>query len=262
MNDDFERYIDNTATGFYDLIVFCKVNGMRASLLDYAKAVAPTWYWFMDPMSTAKAIDATYYAQNATFASATASDVAERFKLINNNAYHLIEGFDPDLYYPEDLKKIHDIVFIGNYTSVRYNQIISLRTLGHQITVFGNGWEDANITPVYGEDERIEMNQAKWVLNFCQDDIIFSDRIVKALACGANIISSECEDLKRSTWYSGMQQLKTFSSLGEFDTIISNSTASEGFEKITAGTMKEYFSWKSVCAVDILERVKEWREKQ
>jgi hypothetical protein len=182
----------------FDLQIFCKVNQMRPQLLHDVKDSGPTWYWFMDNFATCRLLHASTYAANASFASATASDVTERFEMINKNAHHIFEGYNPKLYYKEDLRKVHDYIFIGNATVPRIIALTDLRKEGLDISIFGYGWPlgmKAN-PPVHGEDERIEINSSKVVLNLCHDSVIFSDRVTKALACGANIISQTCQDMR------------------------------------------------------------------
>jgi hypothetical protein len=228
----------------YDLIVFCKVNGMHPMLLAEAQEVGPTWYWFMDPMKTAKHIDAASYAMCTTFASATGSDVADRFRMVNKNTSQIFEGFDPAIYFHEELRKIHNGVFIGNCTGQRMDEIFALRLMGVDVTIFGSGWPasfDAN-APVRNEDERVEINQSKWVLNLPQDEVIFSDRVIKALGCGANVISKKCKDLVVFNGY-----VKTYTDAFEVTRLIQYLHNGE-YGKRLAHMMAEDHSWQSVCA--------------
>ncbi len=237
----------------YDLQVFCKTNQMDSQLLNYCKVTGKTWYWFMDNMEVARAVNASAYAQNATFASATASDVADRFGMVNKNSYHIFEGYDPDVYFYEDIKKIHDVIFIGNATVPRIIQINNLRSAGVNVTVFGQGWPFGMKpeSPVFGEDERTEINQSKIVLNLCHDDVIFSDRVVKALACGADVISQPCKDLLFS---SIGENLHMFTCVDSFRHVAKNITGVQSqASKNKADHMKEHYSWEAVCK-GILEK--------
>ncbi len=195
MHQDFDVIIN---TKKFDLIVFCKVNQMVPEFLDRAKVAGPTWYWFMDNFETCRQMNAAGYAASADYASATASNVAERFKSVNKKAHHIFEGFNPNVYYHEDLPKIHDFLFIGNATVPRIAALQKLTNNGHKVSVFGHGWPIGMMTngSVYDDDERTEINSAKVVLNLCHDKTIFSDRVIKALACGANVISQNCTDIK------------------------------------------------------------------
>lgn len=258
MHEYFDGIIN---TRRFDLIVFCKTNQMNPVFLDIAKCSGPTWYWFMDPMNTAKQMHASDYAQNATFASATASDVYERFALINKNSYHMFEGYDPDVYFYEDMRKIRDVVFIGNATIPRIMAIKELKEAGVEITIFGHGWP-MGMHPcpsVFGEDERIEINQSKTVLNLCQDEVLFSDRVTKALACGAKIISQPCKDLFDIDTFGLKSWVGMFTNAKQFIQV--NETLDlSGREEQIANVTKTVSSWKNVCK-DILGKVEEYNER-
>lgn len=188
----------------FDLQIFCKVNQMHPVILHLAKESGPTWYWFMDNFEGCRQINAATYAANATYASATASDVAERFSMVTKNAHHIFEGYNPKLYFKEEERKVRDFIFIGNATVPRIVTLTDLRKKGLKIDIFGYGWPIGMKAsgPVQGEDERIEINSSKVVLNLCHDNVIFSDRVTKALACGANVISQNCTDIKEMVkWF-------------------------------------------------------------
>jgi hypothetical protein len=242
----------------FDLIVFCKVNGMHPVFLDDVKEVAPTWYWFMDNMEMANNIHAEAYARNATFASATASDVAERFQSINKRAYHMMEGFDHTVYFYEDLKKIHDVIFIGNATIPRVIEINNLTKAGIEVTIFGSGWPiGMNVnSPVRDDDERTEINQSKVVLNLCHDEVIFSDRVTKALACGAKVISQPCKDLLNIDTEPYKSWVGTYvGSEGFKEACLQISTTSR--QEYIATEARSNSSWFMVCR-DILAKLEEY----
>jgi hypothetical protein len=257
MHQDFDSVV---STETFDLVVFCKVNQMEPFMLDRAKKAGPTWYWFMDNFATCRQMNAAGYASNATYASATASDVAERFSMINNNAYHIFEGFDPKAYYKEDLKKIHDYLFIGNATVPRIIKIQELIRKGMNISIFGYGWPVGMQVnpPVFGEDERTEINSSKIVLNLCHDNVIFSDRVTKALACGANVLSQNCKDLREmAKWFTDnpAQQADIENTDAEWIAIVSDRKNIEalGYSMMinvesVDKFMKANHSWESVAS--------------
>ncbi len=248
MWEDFGRFISDKK---YSLIIFCKVNGMHPALLHKAKCAGPTWYWFMDNKEMSKLIGAATYAQNASFASSTASNVVERFKLLNKRSYHIVEGFDPDTYYYEDLEKIHDFVFIGNATKERVRELRRLQVMAQRrsFTIFGEGWpegDEFNVNaPVFGEDERTEINKAKFVLNLVHDEYIFSDRVTKALGCGATVISQYSKDLDKvfgDTTFS-YASYEDFSRSAECSLALFTPEQSEAMANVIA----HEYSWESVC---------------
>lgn len=254
MHADFESFIQDRK---FDLTVFCKVNQMNPSMITHAGACGPTWYWFMDPAATARAMQASMYAQRADFCSATCSDVQWRFSMVNYKAYQMIEGYDPDVYYFEDLRKIRQCVFIGNATIPRIQIINDLKKAGVEVTIFGHGWPVGMKTcpPVFNEDERTEICQSKVVLNLVQDGNIFSDRIVKALACGAEVASMHCDDLTT--------KFPTFVHLADSPEQLSNvikHLSSKPQSSIMlherVGLIERDYTWKAVCNT-IMEKVGE-----
>lgn len=265
MHSDFFSLINGRK---FDLQVFCKTNQMHPRTLQDAKDSGPTWYWFMDNFEVCRQINAAGYAANASFASASASNVAERFKLLNNNAHHIFEGYNPKLYFREDLPKIHEFLFIGNATIPRIIKIQDLIRSGMRISIFGSGWPVGMMVhaPVFGEDERIEINSAKVVLNLCHDDTIFSDRVAKALACGANVITQRCKDLQEMVkWFTDIPEEQTALEETEADWIaivnewwdFANFTEDMVIFRPQINIdeyMRNHHSWASVCA-GMMEKV-------
>ncbi len=260
---DFELFIKGKN---YKLIVFCKTNQLNPQFLEVAKRAGPTWYWFMDPLTTARAVIAAEYAKYATYASATSSEVLELFKEVNKNSFQMIEGYDPDTYFYEDLEKIYDITFIGNATPQRVDDIFSLwKKIGYtDIHVFGSGWDAMTGAkpPVFNEEERRVINQSKIVLNLCHSNI-FSDRIVKSLGCGAIVLSQYCEDINKefhNIITGGDPSLLQLWDTPESAHHLINLYLKDkrGLPVITrnnlAGYMQQNYSWKAVCQ-SIMEKV-------
>ena len=267
MWDDFKKFLRRKCR--YKLIVFCKANQMHPEML-YQPAKAPTWYWFMDPLATAEATIADEYAKYATYASATSSEVLKLFKKVNDNSFQIIEGYDPDTYFYEEVPdhrkpKLLDITFIGNATEKRIKDVGNLlNEINDSIEIFGQNWpkEFCSNTPVYNHEERDIINHSKIVLNLCHSNI-FSDRVVKSLACGALVLSQYCEDLE--THLAEIQNWSDNSLLQLWDTpqsahhLIDVYLKGDGLSKQTrqklANYMKENYSWKAVCK-QIMETVK------
>lgn len=262
MWDDFKKFLRRKLK--YELIVFCKTNQMHPEMLDLT-GTAPTWYWFMDPLATAEATIADEYARHATYASATSSEVLELFKKVNGNSFQIIEGYDPDIYYYEDLEKIYDITFIGNATQKRVDAIALLSNVigNKKIHVFGLNWpsalETSNIAvnpPVYNQAERRVINKSKIVLNLCQDKIMFSDRVVKSLACGALVLSQDCKDIAAMNQSFGTLRIFGNPNMAAFiASLYLKSLPRKDVLKENELLAKRHYSWKAVCQ-QIMEKVK------
>lgn len=264
MWEDFKKFLRKKIK--YELIVFCKTNQMHPEMLDLT-GTAPTWYWFMDPLATAEATIADEYAKFATYASATSSEVQELFKKVNDNSFQIIEGYDPDVYFYEDVAKVIDIIFIGNATPKRIKDLLSLKAAidNKKIHIFGSGWppEFSPYPPEYNHSERHLINRSKIVLNLCQDKTMFSDRVVKSLACGALVLSQYCTDLEshlaeiqNGNQPSLLQLWDTPQSLHHLLSIyLANPYIPNQTRRSLDGYMEVNHSWKAVCQ-QIMEKVK------
>ena len=252
MWNDFQQFLNGKR---YELIIFSKVNNLHPELVTYASRFGKTWYWFMDNLGLAKRIHADEYAKRADFVSATSEEVSEWFQKVNPNTFQIIEGFDPDTYFHEDLPKVYDLLFVGNATEKRINDLRLLRN-GQMLTVFGNGWPpdfDAK-PPIYNEELRKAICQSKIVLNLVHSNI-FSDRVILTAASGGFVLSQACPDLRKH--FRRKRHLDWFRTADEAQRLINYYLTNEKErEKIARSGMRyvrRKYSWKAVCS-EILEK--------
>ena len=191
MWNDYVQFIINKK---YDLILFSKVSDFNPGLVNLSRHYGKTWYWFMDDIDMADRINSYELVERCDFASSTSSDVMREFKKFNNNSYQIIEGYDPEVFYKEDLPKIYDVTFFGSATKERVRAVERLKDFN--VTIFGEHWPEGfgAYPSVYRDDLRKVINQSKIILNFCHGNI-FSDRVVTSMACGAFVLSEYCEDI-------------------------------------------------------------------
>jgi len=172
------------------LVFFSKCNGIHSEIIKWCSDRVVVFYWFMDYTHNITS-EIMKHVEYATFASATSSEVVDIFKQVNSNTHWIIEGYDPEICFYEELTPIYNTVFIGNATPKRIEQL-----KGSDVTIFGSGWPkefNAN-PPVYGHEFRKVVCQSKFVLNLVHGNI-FSNRVVDSLACGTDIHSEWCKDL-------------------------------------------------------------------
>ena len=86
-----------------DLVLFSKINNVAPFIVKKVNNKIPTWYWFMDNIQVANAIQAVEYAKRAAFVSATSSEVVDLFEKYNSNTKLIIEGYEPEIFYPENV---------------------------------------------------------------------------------------------------------------------------------------------------------------
>lgn len=250
---DFTNYITGKT---WDLLIFSKVNSMHPDLLHYAKNSGKVVYWFMDGIAVAKAIDVYQYAKNADIVSVTSEEVKTRlqnyFKInkFELNIHQIIEGFDPDFHYRENLPEIYDVIFAGSATPQRIKDIARLKEIVPSLQVWGNGWpKEFNAHPqLFKDDIRKVICQSKIVLNLVHSNI-FSDRIVISMACGAFVLSQYCHDLENFfkmgehlDWFKSWKGAKE-----KINFYLENVIDRDIIAKFGNMYVRENFNWTEIC---------------
>lgn len=259
MWNDFYEFLKGKR---YKLIIFSKVNDLSPDLITHARQYGKTWYWFMDNLGIARAIHADEYVKRADFASATSQEVSDWFKEFNPNVFQILEGFDPDTYFYENLPKVYDLLFVGNATDKRVNDIKHLRN-SHTITIFGNGWPDdfCARSPVYNEELRKVICQSRIILNLVHSNI-FSDRVILTAASGGFVLSQACPDLERH--FQRKKHMDWFSTEDEAHQLIHYYLKHEDERERIAQSGMQYvrqkYSWESVCQ-EILQKTEKFQQK-
>lgn len=204
MNGHFVDYIMHLKKEDFDLVVFCKTDTLMPHSVRLVSKKFKTFYYFMDPLATARNFPSYELARYCHFASATSSEVVSYFNEYRwasrgpflKEAVQIIEGanFEKTFKIPET-KKIYDIVFVGN-ADFKRTEVIS--SITHPVTIFGNGWPPKFNAkpPVYNEEWNLVMNQAKISLNITRSNI-FSNRIIDSMAAGTFVLSSYANDITK-----------------------------------------------------------------
>ena len=228
-----------------ELVLLSKVNGVDPNIFSSVKA-RNVWYWFMDNIKVAEAVNAIEYAKISSHASATSSEVVELFKTVNQSSYNIIEGFEPKIFYKEEAEKDIDVLFFGNATTKR---IELLSKIDKKVEVFGVGWPEefkAN-NLVFLDDLRKVIARSKIVLNLVHSNI-FSDRVVTAMACGSFVLSEYCRDL--FTYFDNEEHLVWFTNTDECNKYINEYLVDDDKrEQIAQNGMKkvnELYTWDMV----------------
>ena len=173
---------DTIREGLFDLVVFSKCNGVSNEIFKKAKSHSKTCLWFMDPLTSFNE-EMRVKTSLVTYFCCDKINVLQAASEINKNSFHVCEGYDEQVDKPHDLKKQHDVSFIGNLYGNR-NEMIS--KINNDVTIF---------TSVYGTDHAKAVSSSKINLNFCTDDGA-SDRVYKIMAAGGFLISNDWEGRK------------------------------------------------------------------
>ena len=98
----------------YDLIFFCKCNGISVNVVDRCNRYAKTFLWYMDPLNGNYNDELKEKIKVADYVGVAKWEVYLEAKKLNPNTHFLIEGFDPKWDYPIESETKYDITFIGN----------------------------------------------------------------------------------------------------------------------------------------------------
>ena len=196
----------------FDLVLFLKTDTIDPSLVKKFSKKFTTWYFFMDPPSVAKKINAYRYAKYATFSSATFPCLHKEFKRYNTNSYHLRQGYDSKIFNKiKDSKKNIDLLFIGTKDKNRAQKIKFLNYF-FDVVCYGEGWDNK---PIYRNKLNKIFNKSRVVINFNRKGDGFSVKLSQILGSGAFVITEYCDDLKKLfkknknlVWFSDIHELK------------------------------------------------------
>lgn len=233
----------------YDLILFSKVNSMHPKLISYAKEHGKTFYWFMDDISVAKAIQMQIYAQEADIVSVTSKEVKDWLSgEFSIPAHQIIEGFDTETHYVEDCEKKYDLLFAGSPLPKRVRYCSELKD-EFNLIIAGEGWPDEfeSIGNVYARKLRGLIAQSRIILNFTHQNA-FSDRIVISMACGGFVLTEYANDLV--DFFSAKEHLVWFHDINEAKELIRYYLGNEDKRRQIAFDGSQYvqrFSWKKQC---------------
>jgi spore maturation protein CgeB len=182
----------------YDLIVFCKANGVMAETIKACGQYATTCWWMMDAIDHLEA-DPNYFKMATVSDISIVSTKAVQDLLITNgiqNVYHIIQGIDPKEFHPINTEKIYDIVFIGQKTKKRDYIINIIKSWGYKIKAFGHGYDSI----VIGDEFNKACCSAKICLNINNTSLnidSFSDRIIRYMATRSCVLTEYSKGLEK-----------------------------------------------------------------
>ena len=182
----------------YDLIIFCKGNGITPETIAACSRITQTLWYMMDAKSHLDH-DKTYYdmAREATFNVATTGAVCDVLKEAGaQNVTHIIQGVDPKQFHPVEERKIYDVVFVGQKTVKRETVIDAIKKVGISVKCYGPGWGQE----VYGEDFNHACAEGQILLAINNTDSgqdSFSDRILRYMATGGFVTTEYTMGLEK-----------------------------------------------------------------
>lgn len=105
----------------YDIVFFCKCNGVHFTVIKECSIYAKVFLWYMDPLNGNYDDELIKKIVIADYVGVAKWEVYLKAKELNPNTHFLIEGFDPKWDYPIECEKKYDVSFIGNPYGARWN---------------------------------------------------------------------------------------------------------------------------------------------
>ena len=233
----------------FDLIIFCKGNGISPETIKACSNKTTTCWYMMDALEHLKALPIYYdMARMADFNIVTTKELYDDLRKKGiYNVRHIIQGISTEEFYPTEFAIEYDIVFIGQRTDKRDYIINLLRSKGYKIKVFGPDYDKA----VTGKEFNNACCKAFICLginNTSASSDAFSDRIIRYMATKSCVLTEYTKGLEK--YFKNFKHLVWFKNTAELianiDTLLDNemlrkTIASAGYKKV-----KKEHTWEKV----------------
>jgi len=193
MNSEVIKFAAN-----YDLLIFCKANGISPETISKCSQITKTLWYMMDAKVHLE-MDKTYFdmAAAARFNIVTTKEVADLLQSTGiNNVTHILQGIDPKQFHPVDnVEKKYDVVFIGQKSKKRETIIGEIKAAGISVKCWGPGWS----AEVYGEAFNRACAEGRILLainNTDSSEDSFSDRMLRYMATGGCVVTEYSKGLE------------------------------------------------------------------
>jgi len=173
------RMVSDVATIKPDLVVYSKCNDVSFEAFKKINQMTTTCLWFMDPL-VSYTPEMKRKTRMVDFFCCDKKNVLKEARKINQNSFHVCEGFDEFVDKPHQTDTVHDVSFIGN---IYGNRSRIINNIDHPVKIISNA---------YGENHSIEVSKSKINLNFCTTNGA-SDRVYKILAAKGFLITNDWE---------------------------------------------------------------------
>lgn len=238
------------------LTIFCKCNGIDSITMGKCSNISKTWFWWMDPIITLKRCpECISHAQTSDFSSCTGLGVAEYLcQKTQEKIYHIFEGIDPDVYYPEALHPRYraDVSFIGTANQERVDYLNKLVDAGYTVRAYGPGFgkeiQSNEFNSVCSSSKvMLAISNEHTTKGYC------SDRIFRYGACRSAVVHSYFPEAEK---YFTNEEALFFADDGTLlksvEALLRDDTMRESITKALHEKVLRQYTWDSV-AKTILE---------
>ena len=185
------KLVQKIKTDKFDLVIISKMELIDYKIIDEINKFSKTYFYYMDPSKNFFFESTIEYVKRCNFASATFSDVVEKFKKFNKNSFQIVQGINMESSLISKQKDI-DVIFVGTIDKKREEIINYLKYNNIKIVTYGKG---AQNPPIYSKEKFLKYSKSRIILNFIREGDGFSIRIFEAMVNGFTI-SEECNDIR------------------------------------------------------------------
>jgi hypothetical protein len=190
--------LERAATTSPDLIILTKAELVAYDTARRLTELAPTWYFFMDPVEKAHRHCIGHYGRACTWASATRTKVVAYLERQGaRQAVFLTQGADTEHFHPDaTTPPLHDVVFVGTVNAWRRRYVEYCTAAGLRVATYGRNGDHPFIA---GAELGTLYRGTRIVLDFNNTggNTGFSLRVFEVLGSGAFLLSEFSRDTAR-----------------------------------------------------------------
>ena len=234
----------------YDLIIFCKANGITADTIRLCSRNAATCWYMMDSIDHLKA--SPEYRKMAGAASFSVVTTKAVYDYLANgevrmpDIHHILQGIDPKEFHPVEADKKYDVVFIGQKSPKRDKYLDAIIAAGFTVKAYGQGYNK----PVYGKDFNQACAEGRILLAINNSELTedsFSDRMLRYMATKGCVLTEYSKGLN-NYFHSEIEWFKTERQLiEEIDMLLKNDTLRNSVTENGYKTVLANHTWDKVA---------------
>jgi len=182
-----------------DLMVIFKGSMLPVTAIREAASNCTTFLWFMDWYKNLKpSSNIPEFSKHCHYRSATGWETSLLWgQDLGLPVYHILDGVDPNIFYPVEKAKEYDVIFIGGEDKERTRIYDSLKGVPNlNVRFFGPSYSGGFIYP---EEFRSLCSKSKIVLNMSRGNYAgySSLRLWSALACGSFVLTKKFPEMEK-----------------------------------------------------------------
>lgn len=180
-----------------DMMIFSKCNGISDKIIEEASNNCITVFHMVDAISHLQGPEYYRKAQACHFSIVTTRAMKDALEVggVTKPIYHIIQGIDPEEFYPVIADKKYDVVFIGTQSEKRDRILSKLIDWKYSVKAYGHGYDRV----VKGEVFNRACCEGRICLAINNTDAnidSFSDRMLRYMATKSCVLAEYSEGLE------------------------------------------------------------------